>query len=104
VNAQNYRFLFNFYFNLKAIQWYNTERMLKHLHRLERVLGHICKNFSKPEIVFKDRYFPIGREVGDMYFKAGVAVRFAANVSINSIQQYVRFFGSIINAMQLNIE
>ena len=87
VNAQNYRFLFNFYFNLKALQWYNTERMLKHLHRLERVLGHICKNFSKPQIIFKDRYFPIGREVGDMYFKVdeGVAVRFAANVTINSI-------------------
>lgn len=80
--------------------------MLKQLRRLERVLEHICKDYSKPEIVFKDRYFPIGREVGDMYFKLdeGVAVRFAANVTINSIQQYVRFFGSILNVMQLDID
>lgn len=89
-NAQNYRFLFNFYFNDKAVVEYTKYTMREHLRRLSRVLEHFCTDFTEPEILYKNLLTNVtiltGHQVHDEYFKGqGAAVRFCANVSLRSI-------------------
>ena len=53
-NAQNYRFLFNFFFNENAVVEYTKYTMREHLRRLSRVLEHFCTDFTEPEVLYKN--------------------------------------------------